>query len=374
MAIPRLKIVNLEQGSDAWLAWRNTVIGASDGLRAMNMSKALWMVKAGLKDAPNFANAAMDRGNKLEDEARQSFVMEHMADIEPICGQRGFIASSGDGIDRKAKIGLEIKCPSKPEIHLGHVRGNIEPEYYHQMQQTMYVFGLRMMFFVSYMPEHNTPYDEQVVNRDNKYIDTMVKRLTKFWERVESRAWVDDTESISKAVATVAVDGAAPAIVSDIGIKKSMQDNVNSMIAAADAIELKDEDSASNAADILSGLNGLVKKADEARTDIVKPHNDFVSGVNAKFKPLTDAVKKSVLGLKSKAGKYLEGQTVKSIKGEVGSITTRVAKSFEVIDEDKVPKEMFKTVIDDKKVTALLKAGIAIKGIKAVDKITLVCK
>lgn len=372
MATPRLVIKHLEQGSDEWLKWRRSVIGASEGYRAMSMSKDLWLVKTGLKEASSFTNRAMEHGTALEDEARQTFIMEHMEDVVPMCGQRSFIGASADGVNRKGKFGIEIKCPSSEKVHNAHCRDEIEPQYQHQCQQVMYVFGLKKMYFISYMPGHAEPYHETVVLRNNSYIKQMVDKLTAFWERVQKVEWPEDATAVSNAVARVIPD-AAPAMSDEncdalIGVAQAN-------IAAANELQINTLDDAEVGADLLRGLNEMAKRIEERRKEIVGPHNDYVSEVNARFKEATAPITNAIASLKKKEKAFMESEAMKSVRGEVGVVSLRASKPMvKVVNINDVPKEYLVLDVDKKAVIEAFNEGKDIPGIEVSVPTTVVAK
>jgi len=186
------QIVELEQNTPEWHDWRATVIGASEGLDAMNINKRLWLIKTGQIERPFFSTAATRRGHELEPQARFMIEVDLGMSFIPLCAQRGFIAASADGVNIEEREGLEIKCPSNPEIHEKHLKGIISRIYLHQMQQQMYVFGFDHMNFISYMPEHQQTHKIIRIERDDDYIAEMIEGQTEFWSRVESGVWPDD--------------------------------------------------------------------------------------------------------------------------------------------------------------------------------------
>ncbi len=69
-----MPVVQLEQGSDQWLAWRKSKLTATDipvvlGSNPFKTPLELWEEKLGFKEATKL-NAAMKRGQDLEEEAR----------------------------------------------------------------------------------------------------------------------------------------------------------------------------------------------------------------------------------------------------------------------------------------------------------------
>lgn len=113
------KVIELEQGSDAWLAWREEGIGASDMPTIMGESPyktplQLWREKMGLAEAPDLSsNPHVRRGNLNEEPARQAFDARFNEFTLEMCIESRLHPHrrvSLDGLTASGKV-LEIKCP-----------------------------------------------------------------------------------------------------------------------------------------------------------------------------------------------------------------------------------------------------------------------
>jgi len=83
---------------------------------------------------------------------------------------------------------------------------------------------------------------------------------------------------------TPAISGQAAALLAE------HESAVVSIVSEAKAHRITDDVSRSVAADLRGALKQAAARVDEARTAIVKPLNDHVRFLNAKFKPLSDAL------------------------------------------------------------------------------------
>jgi len=291
----RMKFVKLEQNTPEWDEWRQKGIGASVGYAAMNMSKALFdqflnaKVPASIDHMP-----AIQRGNELEKEARDLIEMEIMAAVIPACAERGFMHASADGIEfesGKVISGHEIKSPDV-KTHEKHLRGELGHQKFHQLQQSMYVFGLKSWNFWSYCPEHGTPLHRIEVPRDNEYIARMIEKSEEFWNRVLNRSWPDAEAAGVELAAQVASGVEAPAIVSNVDIPAELAKRSSNIVTAICSIEsVSDDSDASKMTDLLSASKMLLKSLEDARKDIVQPHWDFKKKVDGLFKRVTDEIK-----------------------------------------------------------------------------------
>ena len=116
-----MHIINLDQRTDAWKAWRNQGITATDSTVILGASPyktpwRLWAEKVGKILPPDLSkNPNVQRGVALEDEARRLFQNKHLTCVMPACAE-----SDVDPIFRASFDGLtppnepvEFKCPGE---------------------------------------------------------------------------------------------------------------------------------------------------------------------------------------------------------------------------------------------------------------------
>ncbi len=177
-------VVDLEQNTDAWLAFRKEKIGASDAPIIMKESPwktpyKLWREKLYLDEEP-IATEAMLRGKEMEHEAREYVKQYYLVDIKPkvlIRKDRPWMIASLDGISDDYKFAVEIKCPGKQDHALALI-GEIPKKYYAQLQHQIYVADLDGIMYVSYMKDSQA---HVYVKRDDKYIENMLVEEQKFY-------------------------------------------------------------------------------------------------------------------------------------------------------------------------------------------------
>lgn len=143
-------ILNLEQGSPAWLEYRRTKIGASDaaailGICPWTTPLMLWEAKVSGATKPD--NVDMARGREREPFVRRMICEQYFRKYEPVVLDNpnyDFGFASLDGWDEKADIKiLEIKCPRQhskvlPSHHMA------------QLQWQMMIAGVDEALYVSY--------------------------------------------------------------------------------------------------------------------------------------------------------------------------------------------------------------------------------
>lgn len=191
-----MKVVNLQQRSEAWLKWRMTGLSASVAsiLLDRNPYKTVWRLwaeKTGRAEEDDLSrNPNVIRGFVLEDRARQCCEKILNEDfLLPVCGEsdeNSLALASFDGLTADS-IPAELKCPS--EIHYESVvklQKNSEAFqlYYPQVQQQIYVAGASHGWLMFYSPKDNGEHQLFRIERDDRLIEELLNRIEWFWELV----------------------------------------------------------------------------------------------------------------------------------------------------------------------------------------------
>ncbi|MES2524011.1 MAG: lambda exonuclease family protein [Gemmatimonadota bacterium] len=160
-----MRIIDVEQGSQAWLDARVGVLTASTfdmvitpktGKPSAQASKLAYQTLAeevlgrALEDA---SSGFMQRGTEMEEEARRWYEFEReveVARVGLIVRDDGKVGCSPDGLVGEDG-GLEIKCPSAA-VHLGYLLGGVADEYRCQLQGSLWVTERDWWDFLSYCP------------------------------------------------------------------------------------------------------------------------------------------------------------------------------------------------------------------------------
>lgn len=179
-----MRILNLKQGSAAWVEFRRSSLGATSASTIMNCNP--WKTTVDLYDEMVLGqvcvlNDAMKRGMELEEEARKWSEVRLQMSLFPVTASHEFLPymhASFDGLSIDEEVLIEIKCPGEKTHHMA-CQGNI-PEYYKwQMQHQMEVANLNHMFYVSYRS-----HDDVVMiqyDRDDVMIEEMLFKQKKFY-------------------------------------------------------------------------------------------------------------------------------------------------------------------------------------------------
>ena len=137
-------IIQLVQGSQAWLEYRRTMRNASETAAVLGVSPwctpyQLWLLKT--CRATTNVTAAMQHGTDTEPAARAAYEAQTDNIMQPLVLQDGLYSASLDGMDLDGRLILEVKCPYKGqdsqlwrEVNAGHV-----PDHYAAQIQKLVV-------------------------------------------------------------------------------------------------------------------------------------------------------------------------------------------------------------------------------------------
>lgn len=184
-----MKIIELEQNTPAWSAFRRSHIGASEasailGCSPWTTSYKLWLRKVGLEPEQH-QNSAMQRGHALEQEARDTFINSIACPVSPLVAvhdEYEWMSASFDGLNIFEKKLVEIKCPGLND-HKTAVNGKIPDKYYPQLQHQLAVAGYDKMFYYSY---YNGEGSSVLVHRDDAYIDNLIQKEKEFYNHMKT--------------------------------------------------------------------------------------------------------------------------------------------------------------------------------------------
>jgi putative phage-type endonuclease len=152
-----MKILDIDQGSEAWKALRSSKIGASDcsgilGKSRYSSPRKVWKDKMGIN--PEQENEAINRGKELEPEARKFFSNKLMTYFQPLVVQsddRDWQIASLDGWNGLEV--LEIKCPQEKAFEEA-LTGLVNEDYLWQVQHQLSVTGAKTAILGFYRPEN----------------------------------------------------------------------------------------------------------------------------------------------------------------------------------------------------------------------------
>ncbi len=184
------KIVDLDQGSPEWHAWRSRGIGASDAPAIMDENpwkSREWLLKEKLNESKVRMNEAMRRGTQLEPEARSRYERFTGIKVRPVCLESkeiDWMRASLDGLAHDGNTVIEIKCGTSAYKHATN-KGRPPGYYIGQLQHILAVTGLSRIDFWCYLP--GRPEIHLPIDRDDGYIERLIETESKFWEELEGR-------------------------------------------------------------------------------------------------------------------------------------------------------------------------------------------
>lgn len=185
------RIVELEQGTPDWHAWRRQGLGASDA--PVIMGENPWKTRSQLlEDKCGFVrdrapNAAMMRGTALEPEARRRFAEVVGTPVVPVCVEQRddpWLRASVDGLAPDGSLVVEIKCGQS--VYTSTAATRCVPNYYRgQLQHILAVTGLPSIEFWCFLP--GRPELHLSIARDDLYIARLLEAEYTFWQAVRGR-------------------------------------------------------------------------------------------------------------------------------------------------------------------------------------------
>ncbi len=182
-----IQIFDVQQGSPEWFACRAgiptaskfaTVMAKGEGkTRADYMRKLAGEILTG-EPSEQFSNVHTERGNAMEDEARETYAFINDAEIQRV----GFIRNGNKGASPDSLVGtnggLEIKT-ALPHIQIDRLeRNRLPPEHKAQVFGNIWLAEREWWDFVSYWPK--LPPLQVRVYRDEDFIKTLSDEIDRF--------------------------------------------------------------------------------------------------------------------------------------------------------------------------------------------------
>lgn len=193
--MPKHKLIDLEQGSEAWHEFRSQGWGSSDaniisghlpenwdGLYSLAYRKINGTQKVFTPEALE----RIRRGQAMEPEARDAYTRLTGNVVSPTCfihPTKSFLRASLDGITEDFRTILEIKC-SGLKVYDKTLAGKI-PNYYipQIMHQLAVVPGAKRCHFWMYEPERGGILFEVLPNKE--FMNELIEREDIAWKRIQ---------------------------------------------------------------------------------------------------------------------------------------------------------------------------------------------
>lgn len=191
-----MRILDIDQESEEWVAWRESGLGSSDAAAIMGVSPyksraQLFKSKAyPLVGKEREDNEAMRRGRRLEPKARGYYEQVTGIKTRRVCvlhDDLDWLKASLDGLSEDDRIVLEIKCIKK-DYHALALAGRIPPLYYPQLQHQLIATGLDVLHYWSYSESSTFPGRQRlalvIVSADHAYQQRLLDEEKRFWKEV----------------------------------------------------------------------------------------------------------------------------------------------------------------------------------------------
>lgn len=192
-----MKVVELEQGTPEWLAWRRQGFGASDapllvhGKHYDRTYEGLIASMITQIDNPIPSNWAMEQGKLFEPQARRWFEETYHVKAPPICCEHEdypYIRASLDGWVAEKNILLEIKYASK-EAHQDALNRKVPSKYVPQLTHQVLASGVSKIYYISGNPRFSA--DERITSvpftPGEELLHDMLRRLQISWQAVQNQ-------------------------------------------------------------------------------------------------------------------------------------------------------------------------------------------
>jgi len=181
------------QGSAAWLKARRNFRNASETADVMgcgfNSPKRLKRIKAGLEEV--YVNAAMRRGNELEDSVRDWAEEKFSKMFSPQVWENGVYRASLDGLSFDQKTLIEIKVSDSTYDDI--VSGKVPKKYFLQIQHQLYCSPARTAYLVAYSPEKDAYASIEV-----EYDEWAIEQIKIAWEQFDKMEVPDAEYMVTK--------------------------------------------------------------------------------------------------------------------------------------------------------------------------------
>jgi len=200
-------IINCEQGTEEWSAYRIGSVGASSidkiitstGKRSTQRKKYMYQLAGEIitgQKAESFSTPAMEEGIRREAESRELFEMVNDVEVQQVGlivpdNKPGWHCSPDGIIDyTDHHVGFEVKNPNMA-THIEYLdKGVLPTKYKLQVQMSMYVSKYTQWFFMSHFPGIKplilkVDRDEEIISVIDKELKLFVAELTNLVERLQ---------------------------------------------------------------------------------------------------------------------------------------------------------------------------------------------
>jgi putative phage-type endonuclease len=193
-----MNVMNLNQRTPEWEAWRSQGVTASEAPIIMGRSPyktpwRLWAERTGVTAPEDLsANPFVQRGVALEDQARQGFETRHKTLLLPLCTESKEHPALRCSLDGFSDAGepVELKVPSAKTYEAVKDQGEAAIAYqlaWYQLQFQLYVTTADRGWLVFDTCQPRSPALEFHIERDESFIQKeLVPASLRFWEAIQT--------------------------------------------------------------------------------------------------------------------------------------------------------------------------------------------
>lgn len=187
-----MKHHKIEQNTEEWFKLRCGKITASEfktcfssestkGYKGLIYQKRA-EIRTGEKE-DSFKSEWMERGNELENEAKQAYESYMFQDVQNggFYEYSEYIGASPDGLLNDDGL-IEIKCPKASTMERYLEENRLPPEYKYQVHGQMLCSGRKYVEFVCYHPKYDLfikriERDEAIINEIKEKLDKILAKI-----------------------------------------------------------------------------------------------------------------------------------------------------------------------------------------------------
>lgn len=150
------------------------------GISKYKTAHKLWQEKTGAIETKDDYNFIFEKGKAIEAKARAYFELMNDKDCPPVCIEAEdlpFLKASLDGYNEKENFALEIKYVGKDAME-----DEIPAHHMAQLQHQLMICGAGDITYIR--SNDGVKFKADVVKRDQKYIDELLKAELAFWKMV----------------------------------------------------------------------------------------------------------------------------------------------------------------------------------------------
>lgn len=179
--------LDIEQGTEEWMAWRNTGVGASDTAALFDVSphktkRDLWFEKSGFSEGKDISGHwHIRKGHAVEEEIRKIYLDKLGVDMTPACYKEDIMLASLDGENENEGI-LEAKFVGKEVLKKAH-EGIVPPHHNIQVQQQLLITGYDKAHYVC---GNGAVYVSVIIKPDRLLQEQIKNKIYEFWELVKT--------------------------------------------------------------------------------------------------------------------------------------------------------------------------------------------